>query len=266
MVCLFVLDPRILGRRHHDAPARLRFLRSGLEALDADLRTRGSALVVREGPPERVVPAVALEAGAARASFAREVSPLGRARDGRVLAALEAAGVEGVTGGTDLAAEPDDLPGSSGAGYLVFTPFHRAWREVGLPPRLPGAAAPAGRAAGSEASADCPRGEPPLPAGRRGRAAAAGGLPARGEADRYDERRDMPGRRRHLAPLRLPAPRHVHQRTGGPGAGAPRDAQPGREAFWRQIAGASSSTTTSPAIPRSARGALREDLRSSGVG
>ena len=48
---LFVLDPGILSRRHHEALPRLRFLRAGLEALDRDLRDRGSRLIVAPRPP-----------------------------------------------------------------------------------------------------------------------------------------------------------------------------------------------------------------------
>ena len=82
MVALFVLDPALLGRRHHRAPPRLRFLRAGLEALDEELRSRGGGLVVRHGRPEEVVPAVAAEAGAGCVRYSRDVSPFARDRDG----------------------------------------------------------------------------------------------------------------------------------------------------------------------------------------
>ena len=106
VVALFVLDPTLLRRRHHRAPARLRFLRAGLEALDGELRSRGSRLVVREGSPAEVVPAVAAEAGASAVTWQREVSPFGRARDARVASALERAGVAVRDTGGDLVAEP----------------------------------------------------------------------------------------------------------------------------------------------------------------
>ena len=158
VVCLFVLDPALLGRRHHSAPTRLRFLRAGLEELDAELASRGVRLVVREGAPDRVVPAVAAEAGAGAVTWIREVSPFGRRRDARVAETLRSAGIEARETGGDLVAEPEDLPGSSGAGYLVFTPFSRVWREHRLPAHIPAPSAVSGpavcRAPGSGA---CPR-------------------------------------------------------------------------------------------------------------
>ena len=64
VVALWVADPALLNAPHHRAPMRLRFLRACLEALDAQLRDLGIGLVVREGDPAVVVPAVASEAGA----------------------------------------------------------------------------------------------------------------------------------------------------------------------------------------------------------
>ena len=53
---LWVADPALLHAPHHRAPVRLRFLRACLEALDAELRARGIALVVREGDPVALRP------------------------------------------------------------------------------------------------------------------------------------------------------------------------------------------------------------------
>ena len=141
-VCLFVVDPAILGRRHHQAPARLLFLRAGLEALDTQLRERGGRLVVRQGDPTTVVPAVARAVGAEHVHVTRDLSPLGRARDERVHRALAAIDVRFVPYGGDLLVPPEALPGPDGAGYRVFTPFHRAWLNqafVGAPLAAPSA-------------------------------------------------------------------------------------------------------------------------------
>ena len=193
LVALFVLDPALLRRRHHRSPVRLRFLRAGLEALDRELRSRGSRLVVREGPPERVVPGVAGEAGASAVTWIREVSPFGRARDARVAAALEAAGVAARETGGDLVAEPGDLPGSSGTGYLVFTPFSRAWREHPLPAHIPAPAGIVGPELPSAGLGRLPSGDPPLPAGPEAARARLVAFIRDGDADAYPQRRDLMG-------------------------------------------------------------------------
>lgn len=89
IVALFVIDDGIVRRRHHRSPHRLRFLRATLEALDADLRSRGSRLVVRRGDPIAVVAQVAREADATLVVATTEHSPLGVARDRAVGTALD---------------------------------------------------------------------------------------------------------------------------------------------------------------------------------
>jgi deoxyribodipyrimidine photo-lyase len=235
VVCLFVVDPALLARRHHAAPARRRFLRAGLEALDGELRSRGSRLVVRSGRPEEVVPAVAAEAGADAVHFAREVSPLARARDERVTRALEAARVRSRALPGDLLAEPEDLPGSSGAGYLVFTPFHRAWRSMPIPPHLPAPRRIRGPELASEGLDRLPSGEPPLPAGPAAARARIVEFVGDGGADAYPGRRDLlaeDGTSRLSAYLRLGmcTPAQIGRALGLPGV-----LSPGREGFWRQV-------------------------------
>jgi deoxyribodipyrimidine photo-lyase len=235
-VCLFVIDPALLRRRHHRATPRLRFLRAGLEALDAELRERGSRLVVRRGAPSRVVPEVAAEARATRVTWMREISPFGRARDERVRRALAQHRVEAVETGGDLVAEPGDLTGSSGSGYRVFTPFHRAWRDLPLPAHLPAPARIHGPRLGGDGLEALPDGDAPLEAGP---AAARRRLVAfirDGDADRYPDARDALAEdaTSHLsAYLRLGmcTPAQI-----GRGLGLPGPLSAGREAFWRQIA------------------------------
>jgi deoxyribodipyrimidine photo-lyase len=232
---LFVLDPGILNRRHHEALPRLRFLRAGLEALDRDLRDRGSRLIVRHGRPEDVVPRVARETGADAVTFTREQSPLGRARDERVRAALEEAriAVEVVAG--DQVAELDDLPGSSGNGYLVFSPFMRAWMGLTLPDHLP---APrrlhSPRVTGDDLGR-LPSGDPPLPAGWAAARTRLVEFIRSGDADRYAEARNLPG---EDATSHLSAYLRFGMCTGpqiGRALGLPGRLSKGREAFWRQI-------------------------------
>jgi deoxyribodipyrimidine photo-lyase len=235
VVCLFVVDPAILGRRHHQAPARLRFLRAGLEALDVELAERGSRLVVREGIPEEVVPAVAAEVHAATVTYIREVSPLGRARDGRVAVALRSAGVEVRVTGGDLLAEPRELSGTSGGGYRVFTPFSRAWSAIPVPEHVPAPERIDGPVLPSAGLVRLPSGEPPL---RAGPAAARERLVAfirSGGADAYGSERDIPS---HDATSHMSAYLRFGMCTGGQigrALGLPAGISSGREAFWRQV-------------------------------
>ncbi len=237
VVCLFVVDPGLLARRHHRAPARLRFLRAGLDALDAELRERGGALSIRHGDPATVVPDLAAEVGADRVHVTREISPFGRARDARVQAALDPAGVTFAQYGGDLVVAPEELPGPEGAGYRVFTPFYTAWlRQVMSTRPLP---APDSLQSDVQASRGAveglPDGEPLIPAGPDAARRRLADF-ATSDASYYDEERDnvADAATSRLSPyLRfgMCTPRQVGQAIGLPGR-----LNDGAQAFWRQIA------------------------------
>jgi deoxyribodipyrimidine photo-lyase len=259
VVPCFVLDDAVLGRRHHTAPARLRFLRAGLEALDEDLRARGSHLVVRRGAAVDVLPALAHEAGADRVAWAREVSPLGRRRDAEVRAALDAAriAVQEFPGG--LVVEPEALPGPGGGGYRVFTPFYRAW--LGAPfASLP--AAPrriSGPDVGSETLGALPEGSPPLAAGREAAEQALARFVASGAVASYETDRDtvaVEGTSRLSAYLRLGMLSATEV-----GAALGHDAsRGGGAAFWRQVAWRDFFHHILHHHPHVARGAMRPEF------
>jgi deoxyribodipyrimidine photo-lyase len=114
VVPFFCLDDRLLRGRHASGP-RTQFLLESLADLDASLRARGSALVVRRGRPEREVAALAREVGARAVHCTVDVTPFARRRDARI-AATPHPGL--------LAVDEIERP------YTVFTPFHRAWQAA----------------------------------------------------------------------------------------------------------------------------------------
>jgi deoxyribodipyrimidine photo-lyase len=123
---VFVLDPTLLGAP--DAgEKRVAFLFGGLRALDADLRARGSRLIVRQGDPADELTAL-LDASGADAIFTEEdYRPYTRRRDARVAEALPLHVVGGLT-----VRPPGAVLKADGTPYTVFTPYSRKWRD--LPP------------------------------------------------------------------------------------------------------------------------------------
>jgi deoxyribodipyrimidine photo-lyase len=131
VVPVFVRDPALLHSRHHGRSARRQaFLDAGLRALDADLRARGARLIIREGAPETVLPALVTETGASIVIAEGDVSPYARRRDAAVrwVAPLELIGLP-------MVHHPSDVLKPDGTPYAVFTPFRRAWQARGLPTR-----------------------------------------------------------------------------------------------------------------------------------
>ena len=139
VVPAFVLDPALLNGRFASAP-RTAFMLDCLHELDAALRERGSALVMRHGDPGRELAALAETAGASAVYWASDATPYALARDRRVRDALRQAGVESVPGPGNFVADIGRPRTSSGRPFTVFTPFHRAWSALERRPvhRAPG--------------------------------------------------------------------------------------------------------------------------------
>jgi deoxyribodipyrimidine photo-lyase len=143
VVPVFCFDPRLLGGRHRSA-SRTQFLLECLEALQTALEQRGGGLVIRHGPPERELPALAREVGAHSVFASRDVGPYARRRDETVTRALAADEIEMCwQPGLFVSDDPAAIRTGQGGPYTVFTPFYRAWRALprrdvlGAPPKLP---------------------------------------------------------------------------------------------------------------------------------
>ena len=235
VVCLWILDPDLLSRRHHQSVHRRRFLRAGLDALDEALRGLGVPLVVRRGPPHRVLEEVVEEVAADAVTWSDEHSPYGRRRDDRVREVLAGADVHVEVKSSGLLVEPEDLPGSSGNGYRVFTPFSKVWVETPVPAHEPAPRRLSGPEIPGEDLDPLGDGEPLLDAGPDAARAAIVEFIRGGSADAYDEARDALA---EDATSRLgPYLRFGMCTTAqvGRALGLPGDLSPGRRAFWRQL-------------------------------
>lgn len=140
VVPVFCLDDRLLAGRHRSG-SRTQFMLECLHDLDRALAERGGRLVVRHGPPELELPALAREVEARAVHHTYDVSPFARRRGEAVHRALSRAGVE-VRGhpGLTVADDVRSISTAQGKPYSVFTPFYRAWldqarRPVRLAPR-----------------------------------------------------------------------------------------------------------------------------------
>ncbi len=124
------------------------WLHHSLQALDADLRTRGSRLVVRHGDSLGELLDVATASGADRVVWQSRYEPALRQRDAEVRDGLAEAGLDARTFAGRILHDPDQVQTGSGGPYKVFTPFWNRFRDevtVGEPlprPRLGATSAP----------------------------------------------------------------------------------------------------------------------------
>ena len=108
------------------------WLHQSLESLGARLGASGQRLVLRRGPAEKVVPAVARATGAAAIYWNRRYGAAG-ALDDRVAAALPKTGIVVGTFEANLLFAPEAIRTASGSSFQVFTPFRRALEQAGAP-------------------------------------------------------------------------------------------------------------------------------------
>ena len=252
VVPVFCLDDRLLHGRHASG-SRTAFLLESLTDLDGQLAERGARLVIRHGPPERELPALAGETGASEVHLSGDPSPYEATRGRRVRAALERAGVTGhAHPGVSVVDDVRAIRTGQGRPYTVFTPFYRNWervtrravldppKRIGMPAKTRHGRVPSLASLGLEQEVA----EPAAGGESAGLARLAGFLD--GAVRDYDSGRDQAGAdaSSRLSPyLRFGclSPRAVEDQlpggTGGAGTGAAGTgaAARGAEAFRRQL-------------------------------
>lgn len=127
VIPIFVPDPHLLTAI---SARRQSFLWNALNSLDADLRARGSRLLLRRGAPETVLAQLLHESGATAIYAEEDFTPYARKRDEQIGQSLPLKLVQGQLVHHPLAALKAD-----GTPYTVFTPFSKNWKAL-LPPSL----------------------------------------------------------------------------------------------------------------------------------
>ena len=226
VVTVFCLDDRLLRGRHASAP-RTQFMLECLHDLDASLRERGGALVVRRGAPEHELPKLAREAGAGAVYFTRDVSPYARQRGERTGAVLREHGIDlHACPGLTVADDVTSILTGKGQPYTVFSPFHRAWQKqprrelLPAPRRISATSVDPGTIPSLEQLGLRQEVEDPM---RGGEAEARRRLAnfLRGPIDSYRDHHDILGRdgSSRLSPylhFGCVSPREVEERAGNP--------------------------------------------------
>lgn len=124
VIPVFVLDEKLLASPYV-GEKRVAFLFAGLRALDADLRARGSYLVVRRGDPVVELGRLLAESGADVIFAEPDYSPYARRRDDRVGRELPV-----FWAGSPAARPPGIIVKANGEPYRMFTPFSRSWKAL----------------------------------------------------------------------------------------------------------------------------------------
>ena len=137
VIPFFLLPPD--GQARAPGGASRWWLSASLKALEAELRSRGSQLVVRRGPPAEALRKLIKETGATNLLWNRLYDPGAGECDREVARAAAKLGVRTAQFNAALLFEPGAIQTGSGGPYKVFTPF---WKQCLAAPE-PGEPLPA---------------------------------------------------------------------------------------------------------------------------
>ncbi len=128
IVPVHVVDPGSAARLRR-SPRRAAYYCAALRALDADLRARGSRLIVRRGNPGPVLRALARATGAGVVGWSCGYDAKSIRAERDLQSTLEEAGLRALPVHDALVIEPEDAAAAHrGDGYRAFVPYHARWR------------------------------------------------------------------------------------------------------------------------------------------
>ena len=132
LTVVYVLDEESPGVRPFGGAVKW-WLHHSLESLAADLKAAGSRLLLRRGPADRVIRALAEETGAARLLWNRRYGGPERAVDAGLKEWAAGQEIEASSFQASLMFEPWTVRTGSGGPYKVFTPFWKACLDAPEP-------------------------------------------------------------------------------------------------------------------------------------
>jgi deoxyribodipyrimidine photo-lyase len=124
---VFILDSQLLNSRYMGSK-RLAFLFEGLRCLEAQLKARGTRLIIRRAAPDQALADILAESGAEAIFAESDVSPYALKRDHHVGKLLPL-----ILCGSPAIHPPGSVTKTNGEPYTVFTPYSRAWKNLPLP-------------------------------------------------------------------------------------------------------------------------------------
>lgn len=128
ILLLFIFDPQILSELPAD-DSRITFIHQSLRKLYDDLRSKESALMIRQGNPREVWEQLLEEFTIAGVFANRDYEPYAVERDKAVARVLNASGVPISFTKDQVIFDREEVIKADGTPYTVFTPYKKRWLE-----------------------------------------------------------------------------------------------------------------------------------------
>ena len=123
---IFIIDENIVGKLPKN-DRRITFIQKSLDEVAAGLEKQGSRLLVLQGDPVEVIPALVKKLKIEAVFTAHDYEPYAKKRDAEVGKNLAAMGVQFLTFKDQVIFERREILNGSDEPYRVFTPYSNNW-------------------------------------------------------------------------------------------------------------------------------------------
>lgn len=130
VLCVFIFDKDILDELEDKKDKRVVFIHQRLVALNHELRTAGSSLIVRFGKPQEVWKKLTEEFSIRSVYANHDDEPYAISRDQQVRDFLETKNCSFHTFKDHVILEKDEVTKDDGRPYTVYTPYMKKWRSI----------------------------------------------------------------------------------------------------------------------------------------
>ena len=124
---LFIFDDNILDELPKNDP-RVQFIHQNLEKIHAQLREKGSSLLIKKGEPINIFKELFQENQTAEIHFNEDFEPYALQRDMKVKELCKQYGISCKSHLDHLVFHPKEVLKDDGTPYTVFTPYSKKWK------------------------------------------------------------------------------------------------------------------------------------------
>ncbi|HKG07667.1 MAG TPA: deoxyribodipyrimidine photo-lyase [Pedobacter sp.] len=129
VLLLFIFDKNILNKLADKSDARITFIYQTLAAINLQLETRNTGLLIKYDTPEKAWSEVLSEYNVRSVYTNHDYEPYARKRDDALAEYLRSENIEFFTFKDQVIFERNEILKNDGKPYTVFTPYFRQWQQ-----------------------------------------------------------------------------------------------------------------------------------------
>lgn len=129
VLLLFIFDTKILNKLADKTDARVNFLHNQLQTINADLQSKNTAVLVKNGSPEEIWGSLIRDFQIENVYANDDYEPYAQKRDAAIKDVVEQNGIHLHLFKDHVIFEKDEVVKGDGEPYVVFTPYSKVWKN-----------------------------------------------------------------------------------------------------------------------------------------